>query len=90
MAKGGKRPGAGRKPGIANEAHRLIENAITQSDVDKALGVLRFAMSRKAKNIKAAVSASTYILDQKFGKARQSVDLSSNGKPILVKIDTGK
>jgi len=58
---------------------------ITNKDVKKALGVLRLGMDSDDPDIQ--VKCSTYLLDQRFGKAPQAVKVGGDGdEPIMVKI----
>lgn len=79
--KGGKREGAGRKAGVSNLIKKTLQDKITPADVTLALKTLRDAM--KCDNWKAKIEAAEYLLDQKFGKASQSVDLTSDGEGIF-------
>ena len=78
---GGKREGAGRKRGSPNLAKMVLQKRITDADVNLALETLRDAMA--SDNWKAKVSAAQYMLDQRFGKARQSTEITGkDGAPI--------
>jgi len=86
---GGKRPGAGRKPGIPNLIKKSLQQKITDRDVVLALNTLRAAM--ESDNWRARVGAATYLLDQKFGKARQNVELSNpEGQSFRLIFDYGE
>lgn len=82
---GGKRPGAGRPKGGMDSIRKEIVELITEADVNLAFEVLRKKM-RKGDN-----SAAMYLLDQKYGKARQKIDANLAGGIMLVVNDlTGK
>lgn len=73
-ARGGARPGAGRKPGQVSQAKREIAD-MAKDHAAKALEVL-VSVANSAKSPAAArVSAATAILDRGYGKPRQAVDL---------------
>ncbi len=73
-ARGGARPGAGRKPGQVSKAKREIAE-MAKDHAAKALQVL-VAVASNAKSPPAArVSAATAILDRGYGKPRQAVDM---------------
>lgn len=73
-ARGGARPGAGRKPGQVSQAKREIAE-MAKDHAAKALKVLvDVANSAKAPPA-ARVSAATAILDRGYGKPRQAVEL---------------
>lgn len=75
MAKGGKQPGAGRPKGSTNK----IRFADFVSTKDRATFV-EFILSNYMGDMRLA----TWMGDQLFGKAQQAVDLTSDGKPILI------
>ncbi len=73
-ARGGARPGAGRKPGKVSQAKRDIAE-MAKAYAAGALGVLVEVANDKAAPQSARVSAATGILDRAYGKPRQSVEL---------------
>jgi hypothetical protein len=78
---GGKREGAGRPKGVPNLAKMVLQHRISDKDVALALSTLRDAMA--SDNWKARISAAQYLLDQKFGKARQSTEITGkDGGPV--------
>lgn len=80
--RGGKREGAGRKPTLKNEIITALRDRITNDDFDTAVETLRYAMAQRAKNIRTAVAAAQFIVDQKAGRAPQSVDLTTNKESL--------
>jgi len=66
---GGKRKGAGRPKGATSEAKKALREMITDNDVKLALTCLRSAIRNDN------TDAAKYLLDQKFGKPRQSVEV---------------
>ena len=83
---GGKRAGAGRKPGIPNIIKKSFQDKITNADVALAMRTLRAAM--KSDNWKAKIGAATYLLDQKYGKPRQQIEMSGkDGESFKIVID---
>jgi len=77
--RGGKREGAGRKPGYAarsaEEARRLFSEKIAAE-----IEPIADALIAKAKN--GDVRATSELFDRAWGRAPQSVDLTSEGKHI--------
>ena len=72
MAHGGKRAGAGRKPGKVSAAKRdLMEMA--KDHAEDALNVLAGIMHDVAAPSAARVSAANAILDRGYGKAPQAI-----------------
>lgn len=80
MAKGGKRIGAGRKPGSTNKLQ------ICDNFTDKEIQELIKTAKEMSKTDKDMVK---YLLDQVYGKARQTVgvdgglDEDNKPKPIM-------
>lgn len=82
---GGKRENAGRPRGGMDIIRKEISELITEADVNLAFSVLRKKM-QKGDN-----SAAMYLLDQRYGKARQKIDANLAGGIMLVVNDlTGK
>lgn len=82
MAQGGKRPGAGRKPGIPNRVTADIK-ALAQSYGPEAVEEL-VRIFRTSENDTARISAVKELLDRGFGKAAQSVIVNGDeeGGPV--------
>lgn len=79
MAKvGGKREGAGRPIGGMGRLKKEFDKLIRPQDIRKAMEVLREKIDNKDSD------AAKYILDQKFGKARQRVEGSIEGGIIIM------
>lgn len=72
---GGKRAGAGRKKTLKSEVVDNLRSRITDPDYELALQTLRFAMKNR-KNIKTAVAAAIFVVEQKIGKAPQPIQHS--------------
>jgi hypothetical protein len=77
MARGGKRPGAGRPKGALNRA--TIENKanieqLARAHTEVALRTLVEIATKESAGESARVSAATAILDRGYGKPRQSVE----------------
>jgi len=80
--KGGKRPGAGRKPGdpIVKAKRSIAESVLNGIDVIKEWRALLTDKSPKIR-----LGALTFLTEHKDGKARQSVQLSGDeNKPLSV------
>lgn len=74
---GGKRPGAGRKPGHVSKAKLdIAERAKTHGDA--ALRTLASIMADADAPHSARVSAANAILDRGYGKPPQALDHSSS------------
>jgi hypothetical protein len=81
---GGKRKGAGRPKGGLDKARKDFIDLISDKDVGECIAVLKKVL-RNGQNEKLKLDAATYILDQKFGKARQRTDLNiENGIEIRI------
>lgn len=80
--RGGKRPGAGRKPA----AHNILKKAIrdqAQEHGPAALQALVDIAKSKTAPPAARVSAATAILDRAYGKPLSAVEVTGkDGKPI--------
>ena len=74
---GGKRPGAGRKPGKVSAAKRELVVAAKDMALDM-LDVLKGIANDVQAPTAARVSAATAIIERGYGKAPQSLDLSSS------------
>jgi 3-oxoacyl-ACP reductase-like protein len=84
MAKGGARPGAGRKRGKVSKAKRALAE-MAKEHAEAALRTLVEIATRDGA-ASARVSAATAILDRAYGKPSQAVDLSDSsvGQHIIV------
>jgi hypothetical protein len=76
MAKGGKRPGAGRKPGQRNKITAEIKDLAMKyaPDAVKELGRL----AKEAESEQARAAAIKEILDRGYGKSKQSMDVNAS------------
>ena len=72
MAHGGKRAGAGRKPGVVSKAKRELAE-MAQDHAEDALSVLVSIMRSELEPGSTRVSASTAILDRAYGRPTQMV-----------------
>jgi hypothetical protein len=76
MARGGSRPGAGRKKGKVSKAKRALAE-MAKDHAEAALRTLvEIAIGDGAAS--ARVSAATAILDRAYGKPSQAIDLSDS------------
>lgn len=84
MAKGGYRPGSGRKPGVASILAEKTRAYIAER-LNKDIEPMYEALSKKAK--KGDVFAFKELYDRAHGKAAQSIDHTTAGEkfenPIL-------
>lgn len=77
--RGGKREGAGRKPGVVSAAKRSLAEA-AKEHAQEALDVLVEIAKDKEQPAAARVSAANSILDRAYGKPTQALDhMSSDG-----------
>jgi hypothetical protein len=68
------------------DRRKLIILQLKDKDIDTAIAVLRDAMANG--DMKERLAAATYILDQRFGRARQAVELTGGDDGnIIHKID---
>ena len=80
--RGGKRPGAGRKPGKVGAAKRALSE-MAKDHAKAALWTLAKIQADDAAPAAARVSAATAILDRAYGKPAQSLELTGkDGGPI--------
>lgn len=76
MARGGKREGAGRKPGAPNKATVVVKEA-AQAFTTDALSVLAEIMHGTEHPAAARVSAASALLDRGHGKPKQEIDVEA-------------
>ena len=81
-ARGGKREGAGRKPGVPNKITADIK-AIAQSFGEEAIkGLIEISRDIEAPHA-ARVAAFREVLDRGYGKAKQGIEMTGEeGGPI--------
>ena len=72
---GGVRPGSGRKPKLQYEARELFYSAIDE-EWENIIKVLRYHVRRGNKDVMK------WLIEQRIGKAPQSVDISSKNVVI--------
>lgn len=75
MARGGARPGAGRKRGKVGKAKRELAEMAKEHAEAALLTLVEIAASDAAPS--ARVSAATAILDRAYGKPRQALEHSA-------------
>ena len=79
---GGKRPGAGRKPGVPNKAPQGLK-LYAQQYTERAVKTLVEIMDDPRAPHAARAAASTAILDRGHGRPAQQVEVGgTNGGPI--------
>lgn len=81
-ARGGKREGAGRKPGVPNKITADIK-AIAQSFGEEAIkGLIEISRDTEAPHA-ARVAAFREVLDRGYGKAKQGIEMTGeDGGPV--------
>lgn len=89
MARGGKRPGAGRPKGVshrASEADKAGLEARAREHTKTALDAL-VEVAKGAESDAARVSAASALLDRGYGKPRQQLEHSgADGGPLTVQV----
>ena len=80
MAKGGTRPGAGRKKGKVGEAKRALAEMAKEHAEAALLTLVEIATGDCAAS--ARVSAATAILDRAYGRPPQALEHSAKGEPL--------
>lgn len=80
--RGGRREGAGRPKGKTNLDKREFQEIITGKDIENAVKAVRDCLN--SDNQKLRLDAAAYLIDQKFGKARQKLDTNLTGGIMLV------
>lgn len=86
MAKGGKRPGAGRKPDPTKQALAEAYTKALAEEVDKHKATILAALIAKAET--GDIPAIKEIHDRLMGKAKETVEHSGkDGQPINMSID---
>ncbi len=81
MAKGGKREGSGRKKGVATIEREKAKDYIAQR-IGEYMPVIFAAMIEKA--LTGDIQAIKELFDRGFGKAHESVDITSGGNVIPI------
>lgn len=82
MARGGKRPGAGRKPGTVTSAKRALAD-LAKDHAEAAMKTLVEIAKDKQAPHAARVSAATAILDRGYGKPAQAMTVGNpDGTPM--------
>lgn len=87
MARGGKREGAGRKPGAQNKATQEQREAVKQSGLtplEYLLTVLRDETADRAERIDAANKAAPYVHARLSSVDHKSADGSMSPKPTRI------
>lgn len=86
MARGGKRPGAGRKAKADEEGiAALLDKAFPQSEREAV--VENLIAIAKGDDLKAAVSASSLLFNYTFGKPTEKHEHGgTDGGPIILKV----
>jgi hypothetical protein len=77
MATGGKREGAGRKPGKVSAAKRELMD-MAKDHADRALATLAQIMADPNEPASARVSAANAILDRGYGKPFQAMQITGD------------
>jgi hypothetical protein len=82
MARGGKRDGAGRKPGVSKATllKRRIQDYVSETEVKRLIAIAKAQVETKPELLK-------FLLEQIFGKAPQRMEVSGkDGAPVVVEI----
>ena len=78
MARGGARPGAGRKPGALNKATANVK-LLAQQWGEQVIQALAEIATGAEQPPAARVAAANALLDRGYGKATQALELSGSG-----------
>ena len=78
---GGKRKGAGRKPGAVTQAKRELAEEAKEFSAEMLATLVSIAKDTEAPHA-SRVSAASAVLDRGFGKPFQATDVTSNGESI--------
>lgn len=84
MAKGGTRPGAGRKKGEVGKARRGLGEMAKEHAEAALLALVEIAQGNGAAS--ARVYAATAILDRAYGRSRQALEHSKSVDDSLAKL----
>lgn len=87
-AKGGKRPGAGRKAGIRNKATADVR-ALASVYTEIAIATLADIAQDEGAPAAARIAASNGLLDRGHGKAPQAIVGTGIDGAVLVQVVTG-
>jgi len=82
MARGGKRAGAGRRPGVskATELKRKIQEYFSEEEVQQLIDDVKAQSKKHPELLK-------FLVEQIFGKAPQRLEVTGEGgKPLVVEI----
>ena len=82
MARGGARPGAGRRKGTPNKATADVKEAASAYSAD-AVATLAEIMRTKSLPAAARVAAANALLDRAHGKPKQAVDVEAAVNGVL-------
>jgi cell division protein ZapA (FtsZ GTPase activity inhibitor) len=88
MARGGARPGAGRRKGSLNKATACVKEAALVYSED-AVATLASIMTSDEQPAAARVAAANAILDRAHGKPKQSVemDVDANVQSVIRRVE---
>ena len=78
--RGGKREGAGRKPGSRNKITLELQTAAKEHAPDALATLVRLAKEAESEAVQC--TAAQAILDRAFGRPRQAVDVNPEGLAI--------
>ncbi len=84
MPRGGRRPGAGRKP----KAITLVKKTLTEAnaDAETALGFVIALMENDSIDVRLRFECAKEVMDRVWGKATQKRELSgADGGPLIVR-----
>lgn len=82
MPRGGKRDGAGRKPGSPNKIAQDVRE-IAQNYTDEAFQTLHTIMTDTEEPAAARISAAKEMLERAYGKSPQAINLDAKGTLII-------
>lgn len=90
MARGGKRPGAGRKPSAVTQRARDVANRLAEGDeltpLDYLLSIMRDDKLDRRERVDAAKAAAPFVHPRLNAVDHQSSDGSMADRPTVIKL----
>src|SRR5687767_9831331 len=79
---GGRRPGAGRPPGVPNKVTRPIKELAADYSESSIAELVR--LRDKSPDDRVRLAASVVLLDRAHGKPRQEIDLTKDDRITII------
>jgi hypothetical protein len=91
MARGGARPGAGRRPGVnlpkaadKEAAARILKELNREPKADDSYEVQQWRLLSEAKDLRIRLDARKYLYDKRDGKATQPIDHGGSVEATII------